>query len=142
MKKSLVLMALASGTLVSLTYGKTTEELAKDVNELITFTENYGSKWSDLMGDMHKAKYDLEKKHKIERMNLAKNKITELGKTKDVDAYLSSKRADMLALHKKQLQEWQAFSKAWSDKKQAQGENESVELAAFEEVEETPEDQE
>ena len=136
--KKLLLIALTTTSFVSLAQAATTEELAKRVTDFITMEQGHKSKWFDVENDMHKAKMDLVKKHMVEHTDLAKRKITELGKTKNVDAYLESKLAESIALHKKQMEEWKAFSNAWVEKKRAQGQKEMSELAEFEGSEEEP----
>lgn len=140
--KKLLSIALLSASFVSLIPAKTTQELAKMNNDFITMAEDFKSKLFDLEGDMHKTKYDLMKKHKLEHAELVKAKKTELAKTKDVDAYLETGLADMIALHKKQMQDWKNFSQAWFDKKRVLGEKAANALATFEGVEETTEETE
>jgi hypothetical protein len=142
MKKQLLSIAILSTAFVTLAHAQTTQELAKRVTDFKTMELAHKGKWFDLETDMHKAKMDLVKKHMMEQIDLAKRKIMELAKTKDVDAYLQSKLADMIALHKQQMQEWKTFMQTWFDKKQAQGEKEAGELAKFEGVEESAEESE
>ena len=131
--KKLLVLALLPAAFASLATAVETE-MAKKANRLakfITMEENHKSKWFDYKKSVKAAKNDLAKKHHKELFELTAKKITELGKTGDVNTYLSSKLTDLIKLHEKHLQEEADFAKTWAAKAQIQRETEKAELAGF-----------
>jgi hypothetical protein len=134
MKKQLLLLALLPVAFGSLAHAElTTAQLAERDVKFITMEQGHKAKWFDYKKAVKSAKFDLEKKHHKELFELHKRKIAELGKNQDVNAFLSSKLSDMIALHKKQLEESATFGKTWADKAHTLHEAEEAELAQFEE---------
>ncbi len=144
MKKQLLLVALLSTAGTSLTHAEmTTQERAERLNQYNTMEyQGHTPQWLDYSSEENKDKMNIVKKHISEKADLKKRNITELAKTKNVDAYLDNMLSGSIALHKKQMQDWKDLSKAWFDKKSAQGQKEAGELAEFEGVEETGEETE
>ncbi|CAN5155186.1 hypothetical protein BH09DEP1_BH09DEP1_8570 [soil metagenome] len=143
MKKNLLIAAsMIACTLGSISYATSiavqaatakaeetsTSKLADRAIKHLTRASDYKSKWFDHKKDMHIAKYDLLKKQHIEKMDLKKQLIAQLGKNKDVNAYLSGSVDQMKALHKKHHAEWKALSEKWHEKAKAQAVAQDAEL--------------
>jgi hypothetical protein len=128
MKKLLFIALLAApivGTLSAVT--------AQDVEQYIKMEKAHKAKWFDFKRDHMSAEFDLLKKHHNEKADLKIQHIEQMAANKDMNQMFADKLKGAIALHEKQMEEWQQFCKTWEDKARAQSEAEKAELAKFKE---------
>lgn len=135
---ALLSMSLVSGAFGLLTTvrktetDKTDKALAERVVKYIGMEQKHASAWLDYAKNMQSAKMDLKKKHLNEKMDVVKANVAKLGKGVATQQYLQEQLNEMVALHKKQMEDWRAFRKTQNTKAQELGQKEESELAAFE----------
>lgn len=137
MKK--ILVALLSVGLVNGAFGLHTvakpasvKSAAEKVVNYIAMEQKHSSAWIDYASAYTSAKMELKKKHLNEKMDVVKANVSKLGKGIAAEQYLQEQLNEMIALHKKQMEEWKTFQKTQEAKARELGQKEQSELASFE----------
>lgn len=108
------------------------KSIAEKVVKYIAMEQKHSSAWLDYAKNMQSAKMDLKKKHFNEEMDVVKANVAKLGKGLAPEQYLQEQLNEMIALDKKQMEDWRAFRKTQDTKAQELAQKEESELASFE----------
>jgi selenocysteine-specific translation elongation factor len=108
------------------------KSIAEKVVKYIAMEQKHSSAWLDYAKNMQSAKMDLKKKHFNEEMDVVKANVAKLGKGLAPEQYLQEQLNEMIALDKKQMEDWRAFRKTQDTKAQELAQKEESERASFE----------
>lgn len=108
------------------------KSIAEKVVKYIAMEQKHSSAWMDYAIGYDTAKKELKKKHLNQKMDVVKANVAKLGKGLAPEQYLQEQLNEMIALHKKQMEEWKTFQKTQEAKARELGQKEQSELASFE----------